>query len=177
MVATRDYYAVLGVRRDADEQEIKNAFRDAALRWHPDRNANDPTTAERFKEALAAYEVLRDPQKRRIYDRSRTFPEDAVPNGVGRKWRRGCGAGRRGCSKRFNDLRWKNYSDWSFSETVIDVSVDRIGAMLGCEVKLSLESLFGHSVVTLRLPSGLSEGDVLRTDDVNPLYVRIHVTD
>lgn len=111
MVAMRDYYAVLGVRRDADEQEIKDAFRQAALRWHPDRNANDPATADRFKEAAAAYEVLRDPQKRQIYDRSQTFSEDAVSTGVGHKWRCGCGARRRGCAKRSNDLRWKDYSE------------------------------------------------------------------
>jgi molecular chaperone DnaJ len=177
MVATRDYYEVLGVSRDADEQEIKNAFRHAALRWHPDRNASDPATADRFKEAAAAYEVLRDQQKRQIYDRGQTVPQEAVPNGVGHKWWCGCGGRRRGCSRRFNDLRWKDYSARSFYKLVIDVSVDRIGAMLGCEVQLSLESLIGHSVVTLRLPSGLAEGDVLRMGDVNQLYIRVHVTD
>ena len=177
MVATRDYYAVLGVGRDADEQAIKNAFRHAALRWHPDRNANDPETADRFKEVAAAYEVLRDPQKRQLYDRNQTAPEGAAPGGVGRKWRCGCGGRRRGCSRRFNDLRWKDYSARSFYESVVDVSVDRIGAMLGCEVQLSLESLLGDSIVTLRLPSGLAEGDVLRMGDMNPLYIRVHVRD
>ncbi len=63
----RDYYEVLGVERDADEAQIKRAYRKLALQNHPDRNS-DPEAQERFKEAGEAYEVLRDPEKRRIYD-------------------------------------------------------------------------------------------------------------
>ena len=62
-----DYYAVLGVRRDAGQDEIKKAFRRLARELHPDVNP-DPKTQERFKEINAAYEVLSDPQKRQVYD-------------------------------------------------------------------------------------------------------------
>ncbi len=62
-----DYYAVLGVRRDAGQDEIKKAFRRLARELHPDVNP-DPKTQERFKEINAAYEVLSDPNKRQIYD-------------------------------------------------------------------------------------------------------------
>lgn len=62
-----DYYAVLGVRRDASQEEIKKAFRRLARELHPDVNP-DPKTQERFKEINAAYEVLSDPQKKQVYD-------------------------------------------------------------------------------------------------------------
>jgi molecular chaperone DnaJ len=65
-VAT-DYYAVLGVRRDAGPDEIKKAYRRLARELHPDVNP-DPETQERFKEITQAYEVLSDPEKRQMFD-------------------------------------------------------------------------------------------------------------
>jgi molecular chaperone DnaJ len=65
----RDYYEVLGVRRDADVEEIKRAYRKLAMQYHPDRNVGDPDAEDKFKEAAEAYEVLHDPQKRQRYDR------------------------------------------------------------------------------------------------------------
>ncbi len=65
----RDYYDVLGVSRDADEAEIKKAFRRLARELHPDVNRNDPAAEDKFKEAAEAYEVLNDPERRATYDR------------------------------------------------------------------------------------------------------------
>ena len=65
----RDYYAVLGIARDAGEQELKSAYRQAALKHHPDRNPGSREAEEKFKEAAEAYSVLSDPQKRAAYDR------------------------------------------------------------------------------------------------------------
>ncbi|MGE3807436.1 MAG: molecular chaperone DnaJ [Gemmataceae bacterium] len=69
MAGKRDYYEVLGVRREADDEEIKRAYRKLAMQFHPDRNVGDKEAEERFKEASEAYEVLRDPNKRQTYDR------------------------------------------------------------------------------------------------------------
>ena len=68
-MSKRDYYEVLGVNRDADEQTVKSAYRKLALEHHPDRNPNNQAAEERFKEAAEAYSVLSDPQKRSAYDR------------------------------------------------------------------------------------------------------------
>ena len=65
----RDYYEVLGVSQDADETDIKKAYRKLAMQYHPDRNPGDREAEERFKEAAEAYEVLRNGEKRQIYDR------------------------------------------------------------------------------------------------------------
>src|SRR5438876_3383014 len=69
MSATRDYYEVLGVSRDADETTVKKAFRRLARELHPDVNSHDPQAEEKFKEAAEAYEVLSDPERRATYDR------------------------------------------------------------------------------------------------------------
>lgn len=67
-MSKRDYYEVLGVGRDAGAEEIKRAYRKLALKYHPDRNPDDPEAETRFKEAAEAYEVLSDAEKRRRYD-------------------------------------------------------------------------------------------------------------
>ncbi len=68
MPINRDYYEILGVSKDSDEDEIKKAYRKRALKYHPDKNSGDKVAEERFKEAAEAYEVLRDAEKRKIYD-------------------------------------------------------------------------------------------------------------
>jgi len=65
----RDYYEVLGISRDASDQEIKSAYRKLALQYHPDRNPGNKEAEEQFKEAAEAYSVLSDAQKRGQYDR------------------------------------------------------------------------------------------------------------
>ena len=67
-MAKRDYYEVLGVSRNAGDDEIKKAYRKLALKFHPDKNSGDKTAEERFKEIGEAYEALSDPQRRAAYD-------------------------------------------------------------------------------------------------------------
>ena len=65
----RDYYEVLGVGRNANEDEIKRSYRKLAMKYHPDHNPGDKEAEQKFKEAAEAYDVLRDPEKRARYDR------------------------------------------------------------------------------------------------------------
>ena len=67
-MSKRDFYDILGVNRDAGEDEIKKAYRKLAMKYHPDRNPDNPKAEEHFKEAKEAYEILSDAQKRAAYD-------------------------------------------------------------------------------------------------------------
>lgn len=69
MPTTRDYYEILGVDRNTDDEQIKRAYRRMAMKYHPDRNPGDAEAERKFKEAAEAYEVLSDPEKRGRYDR------------------------------------------------------------------------------------------------------------
>jgi len=64
----KDYYEILGVSRDADQKEIKKAYRKLAKKYHPDMNKDDPQASEKFKEISEAYDILSDPNKRKRYD-------------------------------------------------------------------------------------------------------------
>jgi curved DNA-binding protein len=104
----KDYYRVLGVSRDADQKDIKKAFRRLARKYHPDVAPGDKASEEKFKEVNEAYEVLSDPEKRKLYDqygaqwrqwqqaggRPEDFPWGQAP-GQGAGWPQGAGAGGR----------------------------------------------------------------------------------
>ena len=68
-MSKRDYYEILGIAKNATDAEIKAAYRKLAIQHHPDKNPNDHTAEDKFKEAAEAYSVLSDSQKRAAYDR------------------------------------------------------------------------------------------------------------
>jgi molecular chaperone DnaJ len=95
--AKKDYYEVLGVNKDASEDEIKKAYRKLAMKYHPDRNPDNPKAEEQFKEAKEAYEMLSDDQKRAAYDQYGHAGVDPSMGG-------GAGAGFGGFSDAFGDI-------------------------------------------------------------------------
>jgi molecular chaperone DnaJ len=138
-VSKRDYYEILGVGRDAGEQDIKSAYRKLALQHHPDRNPDDPDSEERFKEASEAYSVLSDPQKRAAFDRyghaglqgggAGGFSPDAFADfsdilgdffGFGDLF--GSGGRRRGRAQRGEDVRYD--LEISFEEAVFGMNAE-----------------------------------------------------
>ena len=94
-MSKRDYYEVLGVSRDADENIIKKAYRKLAMKYHPDRNAGDVKSEEMFKEAKEAYEILTDTNKRAAYDQFGHAGVDPSAQG---------GGGAQGFSDAFSDI-------------------------------------------------------------------------
>jgi molecular chaperone DnaJ len=96
-MAKRDYYEVLGVNRDASEDDLKKSYRKLAMKYHPDRNPDNPKAEEHFKEAKEAYEVLSDQAKRAAYDQyghAGVDPQSAA----------GFGAGAGGFADAFGDI-------------------------------------------------------------------------
>ena len=102
-MAKRDYYEILGVAKNASDDEIKKSYRKMAMKHHPDRNPDDKGAEEKFKEAKEAYEMLSDPQKRAAYDRfghAGVDPNAAAAGGFG-----GGGAGfNGGFAEAFGDI-------------------------------------------------------------------------
>ncbi len=96
-MAKRDYYEVLGVNRDASDEEIKKAYRKRAMKHHPDRNPDNPKAEEHFKEAKEAYEVLSDAKKRPAYD---SYGHAGVDPSMGG----GAGAGGSNFADAFGDI-------------------------------------------------------------------------
>lgn len=96
----KDYYKILGISKSASAEEIKRAYREKAKKYHPDRNPDSPNAEQRFKDITEAYEVLRDPAKRRKYDL------------LGRNWQKFEGAGGAGdfgdVFQEFKDIEFKD---------------------------------------------------------------------
>ncbi len=90
----KDYYKILGVDRNASQEEIKKKYRKLAAKYHPDKNPDDPTAEKKFKDLGEAYEVLKDPEKRKLYDK------------VGSDWKRYQQSGGQN-----HDFDWSRYAN------------------------------------------------------------------
>ncbi|MBI5281640.1 MAG: molecular chaperone DnaJ [Candidatus Solibacter usitatus] len=150
-MSKRDYYQILGIDRSSGEQELKSAYRKLALKYHPDRNPNNPDAEERFKEAAEAYTVLSDAEKRRAYDTyghqgvsgaaSQGFNPDAFADfadifgdffGFGDLF--GGGGRRRSRAQRGDDVRYD--LEISFEDAIrgleVEIQVPRLEACSSC---------------------------------------------
>jgi len=83
--ATKDYYEILGVKRDSSQEDIKKAYRKLARKYHPDLNPGDKSAEQKFKEINEAYEVLGDPKKKTEYDQFGRSPYEGGPGFEGFK--------------------------------------------------------------------------------------------
>src|SRR5262249_50050442 len=150
-MAKRDYYDVLGVSRNASEQDIKAAFRRLAKECHPDRRPGDKTAEHRFKELNEAYEALKDPQKRAAYDQ---FGHAAFEGG-------GMGRGGHGfgpdfaasMSDIFDDLFGEFMGGRRSSRTR---SGRERGADLRYDLEITLNDAFAGKSAQIRVPASVS---------------------
>ena len=79
-MAKKDYYNILGIKKDAKADEIKKAYRRLARKHHPDVNPNDKTSEEKFKEVQEAYDILSDEKKRKVFDRFGYYADNLDPD-------------------------------------------------------------------------------------------------
>ncbi len=188
----KDYYSVLGVSKDASQEEIKKAYRKLALKYHPDKNPGDKKAEERFKEIGEAFEVLKDPAKRKKYDQLgkdwKQYERAGYGEGGGFDWSQF--GGRRGSTFQFEgDLGdffgsagggFSDFFNAFFGDTGMGAEATtgfgrRTGPVKGtdlqAEVQVSLHEVYSGTTRTfkvddeklrIRIPPGVRNGQELR---------------
>jgi len=143
-MAKRDYYEVLGVERGAGEAELKKAYRRLAMKYHPDRNPDDQSAEEKFKEINEAYEVLSDSGKRAAYDQ---YGHAGVDQSMGG----GAGFGAGGAN--FSDIFGDVFSDFFGGGRGGGRGGPQRGSDLRYTLELNLEEAVRGTTVTIRVPT------------------------
>jgi len=151
-MANGDFYATLGVRRDASADELKSAYRKAAMQCHPDRNPGNAEAEQKFRELGAAYEVLKDPDKRATYDR---VGHEAFTAGAANGGFRG-GAGFDFASS-FADIFDEMFGDMRGGRR--GRQTHQRGADLRYNLEITLEDAFGGKQATINVPSSIGCDD------------------
>jgi molecular chaperone DnaJ len=146
-MSKRDFYEVLGVAKGADKAELKKAYRKLAMQYHPDRNPDDAEAEGKFKEANAAYDVLKDDQKRAVYD---THGHAAFENGGG-------GGGRSGGGfEGFGDIFEEMFGDFMGGSRGGRRQNAGRGSDLQYNLEINLEDAFAGKQATLDVPGSVS---------------------
>jgi curved DNA-binding protein len=180
-----DYYQILGVQKTADSEEIKKAYRKLALKFHPDKNPNNPTAEEKFKKISEAYAVLSDQDKRKQYDSFgsdqfsqkfsredifRDFDINSILRDLG--FGGGQGAGRRGSfsfrgNDPFADLFGQGRQDHynapqKGSDLQYNLNITLEESVFGADKKLVLQHDQTMDEINVKIPAGISTGKKLR---------------
>lgn len=167
-----DYYQVLGVARDASQEEIKKAYRKLAMKYHPDRNPGDAEAEKKIKEVNEAYAVLGDEEKRRDHDSKGSFKQTFNANDfrnfrdqnsdIFRDWER-YGGYRDPLQDEFEEMMRKTYSGKKNADTTIKLKVKLQDAFTGKEFRVSYTTQDGiQRTVQLKVPAGISTGKKLK---------------
>lgn len=141
-MSTKDFYETLGVSKNSSDAEIKKAFKRLAMKYHPDRNPDNASAEDTFKEAKQAYDILSDPQKRTAYDQ---FGHAGIQGGMGG----GSAAGNASFSDVFGDVFGDIFGGAQRGGSV------RRGADLRYNLELSLEEAVRGTTVKIRIPSAV----------------------
>jgi curved DNA-binding protein len=176
----KDYYTLLGVDKNASEADIKKAYRKLALKYHPDRNPDNPAAAETFKEITEAYAVLSDPEKKRQYDqfgstgfRERFSQEDIYRNfNVNDIFREFGFGGAGGGGDFFSQLFGGNFRNAGHrggcqmarpgQDYVSRLTIPFRDAVLGGQRRIDFDAGHGPEPLQVRIPSGVKTGQKLR---------------
>lgn len=181
----KSYYNILGVERGASQDEIKKAYRKLALKYHPDRNKNDPEAENRFKEISEAYAVLSDKDKRKKYDAYgaegfrqrysqedifRDFDLDEILRNFGFSGSPGFGGGfgqffggqGGGYPDPFGPGMGRQPRRNKGADMLSDITITFEEAALGAEKRFSVDRPTGREDTNLKIPAGISEGKKLR---------------
>ncbi len=149
-----DYYNILNIPRDASEEDIKKSFRVLAHRFHPDKNPGDIESEENFKNISKAYEVLGDPQKKAIYDRTGSDNFSNIFGSRGGMQSGGMGCGRkRGCGGR--QRAGSNFE-------IHEIALTRKEALAGAAINIGIDKGGQKEMHKINLPGEIENGTVLR---------------
>ncbi|MEW6374928.1 MAG: DnaJ domain-containing protein [Thermodesulfobacteriota bacterium] len=187
----KDYYQILGLNRNASEDEIKRAYRKLALKYHPDHHPDDSESEEIFKEIGEAYAVLGDPEKRKEYDRfghsgfKRRYTTEDIFSDLNfeelfREFRFGfenrsfrgffCGRRGRGCGRRkanffigaFFQESLKDLSEKEEVDEIYELPLTPIEAYWGAEKEIIVNSIGEQKKFLVQIPRGVRPGTLLR---------------